>query len=213
MSTTPTTPDCRLRYPPTTIDFANAVGLTGQDHDNYPSANQQPRFDWMRMTLIGLLANQASYHEPTQYREGSWWFDLNTLTIKIRRNDLWVPAAEALLVDVDQQGQPITMADAYATIKTLLGYRPSATFSGHSNNPNVQFIPLPQPLLAAAGTDSRPFVWINGKLADPRKTQFAGGPPSSIQLLGGLTLQPTDTFTVLIISLNSNMFYQPEVIV
>jgi hypothetical protein len=202
-----------MRFPPTPIDFANDVGLTGQDHDNYPSADQQPRYDWMRMTLIALLANQASYQEPTQCRDGTWWFDLNTSTIKIRRNDQFVPAAEAMLVDVDQRGNPITLSDAYATIKTLLGYRPSATFSGHCNNPNVQIIPIPQPLLTAAGADSQPFVWINGKLVDPRLTRFIGGAPTSVQLLSGVTLQPTDIFTVLIISLSQEMFYQAEVIV
>lgn len=79
-------PDNRIRTPAPPIDFADDVGETGQEHDNYPEPGQA-RYDWMRMFLIGLLANQASYSEPVNYRKGSLWFDLNDEVLKIRTGE------------------------------------------------------------------------------------------------------------------------------
>ena len=87
--------DNRIKFPATAIDF-NEVGVTGQDHDNYPAGSQQARYDWMRMVIIGLLSCQSSDAEPTQYRDGTWWFDLTTLSMKIRIGEAWEPAAKVL---------------------------------------------------------------------------------------------------------------------
>ena len=76
-------PDNRLQFPPTRIDFDTQVGITGQAHDLFPGPNQQPRFDWLLCWFIALLANQSSFDEPTQYREGTLWFDLNLNALKI----------------------------------------------------------------------------------------------------------------------------------
>jgi hypothetical protein len=80
------TPDNRIRLPAPPIDFTDDVGETGQDHDRFPEPGQA-RFDWMRMFLVGLLANQASYNEPINFRKGTFWFDLNTSILKIRTGD------------------------------------------------------------------------------------------------------------------------------
>jgi hypothetical protein len=106
-------PDCRMRFPAGPIDFAAEVGTTGQTHDDYPAAGTQPRFDWMRLTIISLLSNQASYDEPSQYREGTAWFDLNEMALKIRKNNQWLPFSNAVLLE-----DGITLADLYATYKT-----------------------------------------------------------------------------------------------
>lgn len=87
--------DNRIKFPATAIDFSE-VGVTGQDHDNYPAGSQQARYDWMRMVIIGLLSCQSSAIEPTQYRDGTWWFDLSTLSMKIRVGEAWEPAAKVL---------------------------------------------------------------------------------------------------------------------
>jgi hypothetical protein len=109
-----TLPDNRMRFPAGPIDFQNEVGTTGQDHDAYPEAGTQPRFDWMRMAIIGLLSQQSSYDPPTQYREGTPWFDLNELALKIRRNDAWVPYAQAVLIS-----EGYTLADLYEEFQLL----------------------------------------------------------------------------------------------
>ena len=85
MSTDPL-PDNRIRIPAPPIDFEDDVGETGQDHDRFPEPGQA-RYDWMRMFLIGLLANQASYSEPVNYRKGSFWVDLNTGILKTRTGE------------------------------------------------------------------------------------------------------------------------------
>lgn len=100
MSTT-NLPDNRLRFSSAKIDFATEVGLTGQPHDTYPGPGEQPRYDWLRMWYISLLANQSSYEEPTNYREGTIWFDLNGPTIKIYSESQWKEITEAIYVVVD----------------------------------------------------------------------------------------------------------------
>jgi hypothetical protein len=85
MSTNPL-PDNRIRIPAPPIDFSEDVGDTGQDHDRFPDPGQA-RYDWMRMFLIGLLANQASYREPVNYRKGTFWMDLDSGILKIRTGE------------------------------------------------------------------------------------------------------------------------------
>jgi len=121
-------PDLRIRFPAPKIDFAADVGTTGQDHDTYPAADTQPRFDWMRMNLIGLLANQASFDEPTQFRNGTLWYDLNELALKIRKDDEWVPAGDGILV-----ADGVTLGEFYTEFVSL-GLTPTlATFTPSSS--------------------------------------------------------------------------------
>jgi hypothetical protein len=81
-----TLPDNRIRLPSPLIDFTGDVGDTGKAHDSFPEAGPA-RFDHMRMFLIGLLANQASFQEPIEFRLGSWWFDLNSGIFKYRADE------------------------------------------------------------------------------------------------------------------------------
>jgi hypothetical protein len=69
--------DNRIRFSTSAIDFTNDVGLTQQQHDTYPSPNTQARYDWMRMYLIGLLSNQSSCDQPSQYRPGTMWYQMD----------------------------------------------------------------------------------------------------------------------------------------
>jgi len=205
-----TTPDQRIRLPGAKIDFSTEVGTTGQDHDTFPAPGQA-RYDHMRMYLLGLLSNQASYSEPTQYREGTPWFDLNTLTLKLYVNGSWSSLSETILLD--QDGSTVTsLADWYkSTVDAVNSIKPDVTFSGAvTTAATVILIPS---TLTVTGLN-RCFLWVNGKLLDPRKCQLIGGnTPTSIKLPTSLALAVNDTFTVVLKHIASKDFYITNVVV
>lgn len=190
-------PDNRLRFPATRIDFSADVGDTGQDHDDYPQPQSQARYDHMRMFLIALLSQQSSYEAPTQFREGTPWFDLNTLSLKIRRNGEWVLFSEAIpLTEPDTNGDIITLASWYASVRdTLVSLAPEVVFSGTCTTDSITGINIPSSLQSALATDSRVFLHINGSLVDPHNCTLIGTPPTSIRL-SGVALNSGDTFIV-----------------
>jgi hypothetical protein len=115
-------PDNRIRLSAPLIDFVNDVGETGKSHDSFPDAGQA-RYDHLRSYLIGLLSNQASYTEPTEFRLGSLWFDINSNSLKIRNNSgaiinyagtSWDSLADAILLDAG-----LTLTQWYQQIKVL----------------------------------------------------------------------------------------------
>lgn len=83
--------DNRIRYPEPEINFSVDVGLTGQAHDDYPEKGTAPRFDWMRLYLIGLLSNQSSELPPCEYRPGTVWFDLLRRSLMFHRDPIGNP--------------------------------------------------------------------------------------------------------------------------
>jgi hypothetical protein len=105
-------PDNRIRFPSALIDFTTDVGVTGQEHDNYPAPGQA-RYDWLRMYLLGLLSCQSSHTEPTQFREGTWWFDLNGPEMKVRVGGNWRPASEVIMAG------SLTLAEFYGQFVDL----------------------------------------------------------------------------------------------
>lgn len=121
-------PDNRLRLQAPAIDFTNNVGITGQDHDNYPAPNQQARYDHLRMYLIALLANQSSYSAPTQYREGTLWFNLNTNELLIMHNGSWTS-----MLDVIKVGD-ITLNQTIAGLKSDALTNISLNIPAYSND-------------------------------------------------------------------------------
>lgn len=78
--------DNRLRLPAPLIDFANDVGLTGQEHDNIFTPGIA-RFDHARMAILALLANQSSFSIPIEFRVGTIWYDLNVNAFKYRSDE------------------------------------------------------------------------------------------------------------------------------
>ena len=183
-------PDNRLRYPAGPINFITDIGLTGQDHDNYPEAGTQPRYDWMRCNLIALLSQQSSYDEPTQYREGTPWFDLNEMALKIRRNGDWVPYSNAVLLE-----DGYTLADFYTEFKAL-GIVPELRFDGTAVGTTTTIDLTPGAIQATAGkTNLTADVFINGILVDPDNVSVA---PSQIVLSGGVQLVAGDKYVVAI---------------
>lgn len=116
-------PDNRINLNAPLIDFAD-VGTTGKLHDEFPKPGPA-RYDWMRSYLIGLLSHQASLDEPTEFRLGSIWFDLNSTAFKYRRGtqgpivvtegDEWASLANGIEMETG-----ITLADWYDQVKAVV---------------------------------------------------------------------------------------------
>lgn len=207
-----TLPDNRLRLPSTPIDFDTEVGITGQDHDNWPAPGEQARYDWMRLWLVALLANQSSFDEPTQYRDGSLWFDLNTNQLKVRvpsdggSSSEWMDLSDVISVG----GQSLT--DYVSTVQGYIaGLAPEMTWSGHSTNSGVTVITVPAAIASLVDVNNTcPTVYVNGLLMDPRTTPWYTGP--SVRLVGW-SLTAGDTFTVIVRNISGSRFHIPEVAV
>jgi len=207
-------PDNRMRFDAPLIDFNDDVGVTGQAHDDYPGPNQPPRYDWLRIMFIGLLSSQSSYEEPTQYRDGSLWFDLNNLTLKIYASSAWRPITEVLsVIEGSSPNETITLAEWYNSIQnTLLSSAPEATFSGRCTEDGTITIIVPEAIRNGIDVDnSRPIIYKNGVLIDPRDSEFHTA--ITIRLRNGITLDNDDIFTVFIQNIPPQLFYVPDVVI
>ena len=195
-------PDQRIRLTATKVDFTNDVGTTGQDHDNFPAPGQA-RFDHMRMFLIGLLSNQASYDEPIQFRDGTIWFDLNANTLKINIGGSWKPVSDA--IDLDSTSSTVTLSSWYETVNSIVqGFTPEVTFSGSAAT-TTNLIPIPSSL--SVSNLNRCFVWVNGLLLDPRKCEIFG---ASVRLINS-TVKSGDKFTVVLKKMLAADFHASDV--
>lgn len=202
----PDLPDNRIRIQGPRIDFVNDVGLTGQDHDDYPAAGAQARFDLMRSYLIGLLSCQSSYYEPTQYRNGTLWFDLSVAQLKINVDNEWVNISNVIGLTAD-----LTLAEWYTAISDIVAsFQADITFSGSCDTDNVAQIPIPESLRSLITNNTRCFLYKNGMLIDPRKCTFIGTPSSSIRL-SGVTIDDGDEYTVILKVIPTTSFYSPNV--
>lgn len=200
-------PDYRMRFPATRIDFTADVGETGQDHDNYPTAGQQPRYDWMRMVVISLLSNQASYSEPSEKRIGSLWFDLNNLAMKVWIENATGDGAWELLSEAIALGST-TLADWYTEVESIVAASaPSITFGGSSSTDGATEIIIPESIRSYVNTNrNKPFVFKNGLLIDPRNCQLLSN--TTVRLLNGNVLDSGDTFFVEL--KNVSVFHVPN---
>jgi hypothetical protein len=115
-------PDNRIKLQPPEIDFEDDVGVTGQLHDSFPAPGQA-RFDWMRSFLSGLLANQASYSEPVEYRKGTAWLDLDTGILKIRTGEGVAGAEWTDFSEVIQVSDGLTLKDWFDAVSAGLADR------------------------------------------------------------------------------------------
>ncbi|MBD3407276.1 MAG: hypothetical protein GF411_14245 [Candidatus Lokiarchaeota archaeon] len=195
-----TLPDNRIKFPSTEVDFNNDVGTTGQDHDNYPEEDTQARYDWIRLYLIGLLANQASYEEPVNYRQGSIWMNLTDGYFRFYNGSDFSPMAHALGVpgDVASATEESLYSWIVAANERLSSIRKNATFSGVANV-DASSISIPDEAKDAAADDgTHPFLYKNGRLVDPRLTSYNVGCPVVVELTGNAVLSSGDTFTVII---------------
>lgn len=198
--------DNRIRFSSALIDFVNDVGITGQEHDNYPAPNSQARYDHIRMFLIGLLSSQSSENEPTQYRDGTVWFDLNTNILKINVSDEWIDISNVL----DLGG--LTLQQWYDQVnQTISSATPEIVFNVNINANGITQLNIPTSLVDKVATESRCFVYQNGILLDPRNTIIVGAPPPPRISILNTTLSVGDKLTVVIKRIPSEYFYVPTV--
>ena len=216
-----TLPDFRIRFPAPLIDFATEVGLTGQEHDNYPAPGAQARYDHLRMYLIGLLGNQASFDQPSQYSEGTIWFDLSdqvTATtaggLKIYSNNEFTDLANVIAL---RDGTSSTsLSDWYANeasviLKTL---SPEVCFGGSIVTSGVSKIPIPVSLNSFINDrESRVFLTVNGVGIDPREVAInVIGSQKYVDISPG-AFDANDEFFVSIRRVPNQTFHTESVIV
>jgi len=208
-----TLPDNRLRFDTSLINFTTDVGLTGQDHDNFPGPDMQPRYDWLRMWYISLLANQSSHSEPTQYREGTLWFDLDTLSLKIRSNNEWRNISSSIaLTDGSTTEEIKSLEEWHAEVSAqLISSAPEAMFCGRSELDNQIIIPIPSKIQPSVDMiNSQPILYINGLLVDPRNVRYQT--EVSIELLHGVKINKNDKFVIMIKNIAQHLVYTPDVV-
>ena len=204
-------PDNRLRFSSTLINFATEVGLTSQDHDNYPQPMSQARYDHMRMVIIALLAQQSSYDEPTEYRDGTPWFDLNSQTLKIRKDGQWANYADVIgLGEPNTDGLYVTLSEWYDSVKTAVGaLTQEVVFNGQCSSNGITNIPIPESLRQFVYEDTRCFLHVNGLLIDPRSCTIVG---NSTIFLSGILLDNGDEFTVVLRRVPPDSYHTPTVV-
>lgn len=192
------TQDNRIRFDAPLIDFVNTVGVTGQAHDDYPMPDSQARFDHLRIFLIGLLSSQSSANPPTQYRDGTWWFDLNTNTIKIRSNDQWVNLSSAIKLDLNVDNSVLSLQDWYDSASSIIkSFQTDILFRYNITSSNISSLPIPSNLQNKITPGSIALVYVNGILLDPFVTTIEPElSPSLINLPYQLTVG--DLVTVII---------------
>jgi hypothetical protein len=195
--------DNRIQLPPTAIDFLNQVGETGQAHDDFPMGGTQPRYDWMRLYLIGLLSLQSSNDPPSQYRTGTLWYRRSDNSILIWNGTDWVDLAHSILLrDSITDSTSSTLADFYTYVMDRMNsILPRCTFSGKFVNSNPTSIPVPaaiQTKIENVKNLMKPELFVNGLLIDPRLYQFSASCPLLIELTAGIGIVSGDKFTVII---------------
>ena len=198
--------DNRIRFPGPKIDFETDVGLGQGDHNNYPAYGAQARADWMRLYLIGLLSAQSSLSEPTEYRDGTIWFDLNSLAYKIYSNNSWKEISNA----IDLGGK--TLQEWYDEASLILAdSSPEVVFNGRCVTNGATLITIPISLRDNIKSSARCFVYINGLLIDPRQCEITAG-ITSVKL-NSVILDTGDEFTIQIRSIPVSTFYTTDVVV
>lgn len=185
--------DNRLQFPESAeIDFVNDVGLTGQDHDNYAEPGTLPRYDWMRMILLGILASQSSRDEPTQYRPGTLHYDLNTFFYKCMKENNFEDIAKCMEI----MGESL-YEWSQETEEKRRRFQLTGTFSGIAHDQS-NVINIPNNLQEISQTPNKPYLFKNGRIINPALTQFNSGCPVAIELSGSAVLASDDKFTVFI---------------
>jgi len=199
MSTASILPDNRIRFPSARIDFANDVGIASQDHDDFAMPGSQARYDHMRLYLTGLLSQQASFCEPTQYRVGTPWFDLNSFQSKIRVNSGFIGLADTIALQESSEGEIFSLSDWYDEVtETLASISPEICFSGLFTTDNETSIPIPTESRGLVHSDSKVFVYKNGSLLDPDDVSLNSADAPTAIILSNTTFNTADSYTVLI---------------
>jgi hypothetical protein len=194
--------DNRIQFPSTEVDFNNVVGIANQTHDSFPAPGQQPRYDWMRLVIIGLLSNQSSNNPPTQYRTGTTWYNRVKQSMFVWDGSAFASLATHIALMESTDGSVLSLADWFILVQDkLTSLQPKLTFGGRSERDGAQSIPVPlsiQEAISDVYELLHPIVYKNGLLIDPRFSSFSTGCSSSIELRGDVSLDEGDRFTVMI---------------
>lgn len=217
-------PDNRIKFPSGLINFPVDVGVTGLEHDSYPAPGAQARYDHMRLFLIGLLSNQSSYDEPTNYRDGTLWFDLNTMAYKQRSNGAWNDISSS--IKLGETDLLSWYASASATLQNVTSSAvPEMCFFGvvATNSTNLDSISIPVALSDKIDGTTRAFVTLNGDNTDVTKRLVVVSPQNVTivgSLLGGYVIQLAniilengDTFCVRLKNIPENVFITDSITV
>jgi hypothetical protein len=194
--------DNRLRFPPTEIDFANDVGLTGEAHDNYPAPGDEARYDFARMVVISLLSNQSSDPDkpPTQFREGTIWF--NKTEYKRSNGTTFDDIAKAIYLRLSPIDPGISLYEWYNdAVSKLTRIQPRYTYSGKVQTYNIHQLPIPDAIrqaLAGISALMQPIVYVNGLLIDPRLCKLTASCPLFVDIDNSIILNKQDKFSVII---------------
>lgn len=188
--------DCRIQFPPTAVNFNN-VGSTGQPHDDYPSAGQA-RFDWMRMTLIGLLAHQSSIDPPTNYRQGTIWYCLADEYFKYFKNDTegFVDLSHAIRITIGDRHMSLNEWANYIE-NAVLDTGGMAVWSGTASGATYNMQVPSSAATVAQRSNSYPILYKNGEMIDPKLTSFNGA-RTIISLRGDAVLNYGDDYIMTI---------------
>ena len=192
-------PDYRIRFPSAKIDFDEDVhggSPDGQDVNDFPEPGQA-RYDWMRMVVIGLLANQSSEEEPLNFKIGSLWFNLNDEFFKYFDGNDWAELANAIRIGETNLKEWSELVD-----ETVGKVTEAASFTGVADVNNITEIDIPDSALAAASYDNNhPILYKNDLLIDPRLTAF-NLDKNKVLLLdneaGSVDLRRNDRYTIII---------------
>lgn len=187
---------------------------TGQDHDSYPSPGQQARYDWLRSYLIGLLSSQSSADAPSQYREGTVWFDLTAMAFKAYRNGSWVHITDAISANRQNAAEDSqSLSDWIDDVSDRLhSVKAEILFSGTCSNSDVTQIPIPESIrtttagVSVIDSSSRAIVWVNGVQLNPNHCTIQGS-GTQVVVTSDDALQSGDRFTVSIRSIPSRYYY------
>jgi len=204
-------PDYRIRFPSAKIDFDEDVhggSPDGQDVNDFPEPGQA-RYDWMRMVVIGLLANQSSEEEPLNFKIGSLWFNLNDEFFKYFDGNDWAELANAIRIGETNLKEWSELVD-----ETVGKVTEAASFTGVADVNNITEIDIPDSALAAASYDNNhPILYKNDLLIDPRLTAF-NLDKNKVLLLdneaGSVDLRRNDRYTIIIQRLDTVV---PETII
>ena len=202
--------DNRIRFDAPLIDFAGTVGLSGQTHDNYPAPNTQARYDHLRMYLIGLLSCQSSDSQPTEYREGTWWFDTTINMMKIYSNGAWKDASHVIRLGTTTGGDAVTLQDWYDTVGSAVqSLQSEICFQSSIVSFGVTLIPIPGQLQPLVISGSRAFVTVNGVAINPLITTLEPGTiPTAVKV--PVTLNIGDKISIIIKFIPSTRFFLTE---
>lgn len=187
--------DNRIKFEPTKIDFENEVGVTGQLHDNYPKANEQARYDWHRLYLIGLLSHQSSSQPPFEYRTGTIWYSLDNEFYYYWDGQEWAGLANGIKITID--GSTMTLqqwADYMVAENKETG---TGVIEGTAAIA-ISVVPIPTYMQGmAAKTNSRAILYKNGLIIDPHLVNYSTD-RKNVVLTGDAVLNNGDEYIITI---------------